>query len=78
MHQCGDDEKTNCLQALTSYRDSLVDCINVASNTMSKELPSHKLLTIEALLIIQVHARDILTDLIENKVDRDNNSNLGI
>lgn len=59
---------SNALNALTSYRHSLVECINIASNTMSKELPNHKLLTIEALLTIQVHSRDILSDLIENKV----------
>lgn len=35
---------------------------------MSKELPNHKLMTIEALLTIQVHSRDILSDLIENRV----------
>lgn len=58
----------NVLQSLSAYRNNLIECVNIASNTMSKELPTFKLSTIEALLTIQVHSRDILTGLIENKV----------
>lgn len=59
---------SNVLESLNAYRESLIEGVNTASNMMSKELPNHKLLTVEALLTIQVHARDILTGLVENKV----------
>lgn len=70
MHQQQDADKTNIIDALDSFRDSLIECINIASNTMSKDLPNYKLMTIEALLTIQVHSRDILSGLIENKVSQ--------
>lgn len=66
--KCLESQEINCHEALEDYRESLIDCINLASNTMSKDLPNYKLMTIEALLTIQVHSRDILTGLIENKV----------
>jgi len=55
-------------EALKEFCNDLVESINVAASLISKELPSHKVLTIEALLTIEVHSRDVLNGLIENKV----------
>lgn len=55
-------------EALKMYRENLINSINIAATIMGKALPSYKLLTIEALLTIEVHSRDTLTSLIENKV----------
>jgi hypothetical protein len=65
---------TSCLsnekptQALEKYYADLMNTINMAASVMSKELPNHKSLTLEALLTIEVHSRDTLTGLINNKV----------
>ena len=59
---------TDSNSALNEYYQNLIGTINMAASTMSKELLSYKTLTIEALLTIEVHSRDILSDLIQNKV----------
>jgi dynein heavy chain len=58
----------NSNEALKTYHTSMVSLINVVANLISKESVMHKLLTIEALITIEVHSRDILTGLIHNKI----------
>jgi dynein heavy chain len=58
----------NPAEALGKYYSDLINTINMAASVMSKELSNDKTLTIEALLTIEVHSRDTLTDLIKNKV----------
>ena len=54
--------------SLKDYLSDHIRAINTVTEVATKETINHKLLTAEALLIIEVHARDILTNLIENKV----------
>lgn len=58
----------NTTDALSKYYDDLINLINLAASVMSKELVYYKTLTIEALLTIEVHSRDTLIGLINNKV----------
>ncbi len=53
---------------LKTYQTSMINMINFVANMVSKETVMHKLLTIEALITIEVHSRDILTGLIQNKI----------
>lgn len=61
-------ESNSALERLGSYRKNLVLSINEAASVISKELTNYKTLTVEALLTIEVHSRDTLSSLIENKV----------
>jgi dynein heavy chain len=63
-------------EALKEYCNDLVESINIAASLISKSLPSHKVLTIEALLTIEVHSRDILDGLIEQKVTKIKNKRI--
>ncbi len=54
--------------SLKTYRSNLIDSIKIVAQMASKDLPLHKQLTIEALITIQVHSRDILTGLVEKNV----------
>jgi dynein heavy chain, axonemal len=56
------------LQSLELFRTKLISSINSAANMASKDIPSYKVQSIEALLTIDVHSRDILTSLINNKI----------
>lgn len=58
----------NATESLNKYYSDLIQAINSAASLMSKELSNYKTLTIEALLTIEVHSRDTLTELIEKKV----------
>lgn len=55
-------------KALTASLDHMIETINTEARLISKELPNYKVLTIEALLTIEVHSRDVLQDLISNNV----------
>lgn len=55
-------------RALESFKNQLITSINLAANMASKDIPSFKVQSIEALLTIDVHSRDILTSLINNKI----------
>lgn len=55
-------------EALKEYRTTLIEAINTVANIASKDLANHKLLTIEALITIEVHSRDILSSLIQNSI----------
>ena len=53
---------------LELYMVNLVTAINSVTTLVSEELPSNKLMSIEALLTLDVHSRDILASLISQKV----------
>jgi dynein heavy chain, axonemal len=57
---------------LRNCMHNLINHINSVANIVSSELEGYKLLTIEALLILEVHSRDILAGLIENNVNNFN------
>ncbi|XP_023930267.1 dynein heavy chain 6, axonemal [Lingula anatina] len=57
-------------KAMMSIQDNLVETLNVLAGLVSTNLASHKRLSIEALLIITVHNRDIVADMIDNKVTK--------
>jgi dynein heavy chain len=57
-------------KSLKTYFDELVSGLNKVASMNSKDLPNYKLLTIEALITIEVHSRDILYDLIEQKINK--------
>lgn len=63
---CFESEDSN--ESLKKYSENLIDLINDAAGVMSKQLTNYKSLTIEALLTIEVHSRDTLTGLINNKI----------
>jgi dynein heavy chain len=54
--------------ALKTYQTSLISSINVVANMIAKESVLHKMLTIEAVITIEVHSRDILTTLIQEGI----------
>lgn len=58
----------NATESLNKYYNQLIQTINSAASVMSKELVNYKTLTMEALLTIEVHSRDTLTELINKKV----------
>jgi dynein heavy chain len=58
------------LNNLKSYYTELITSLNKVANINTKDLPNYKLLTIEALITIEVHSRDILLDLIEQKINK--------
>jgi dynein heavy chain len=56
---------------LKKYYERLVESINIVANigsSLSGDMPNHKNLTIEALLTLEVHSRDVLTSLIEANI----------
>lgn len=53
---------------LRKYYERLVESINIVASVMSADMPNHKILTIEALLTLEVHSRDILTGLIDANI----------
>ncbi len=53
---------------LELYKVNLIAAINSLTSLVSEELPSNKLMSIEALLTLDVHSRDILASLITQKV----------
>lgn len=58
----------NAYDSLVGYREELINSINIAASLMSQNLTNHKIMTIEALLTIEVHSRDTLSNLIDNQV----------
>lgn len=53
---------------LKEYHEVLIEYLNTVTSFVSHEMPQYKLLTVENLLTIQVHARDILSGLIDKNV----------
>jgi dynein heavy chain, axonemal len=60
------DAKPN--ESLRNYLKNLIDYLNSVTNIVSNEMPISKILTVENLLTIEVHARDILNGLIDYNV----------
>jgi dynein heavy chain len=56
------------VEALESYKVALMGTIRTAANSAAKDIAFHKLQTLEALITLDVHSRDILDSLIANKV----------
>jgi len=65
-------ESPNPSSALATYQKNLIAFINSAASVISTELTTYKTLTVEALLTIEVHSRDTLSSLIDNKISRTN------
>lgn len=63
-------------EALIRIRDQMVTTINKVCALVFTELEETKLLTVEALLTLQVHWRDIFEVLIQNNVRRQNKSSI--
>ena len=53
---------------LIELRDKVVRMLNMLAGLMSANLVMYKRLSINALLTIDVHNRDIIFDMIENKI----------
>jgi hypothetical protein len=60
--------KDSPVTELELYKVNLIGAINSLTSLVSEELPSYKLMSIEALLTLDVHSRDILASLITQKV----------
>lgn len=60
--------KSDFIQNLENYKSDLITSINKVASLIVQDLPVFKLMSIEALLTLDVHSRDILTALIQNKV----------
>ncbi|XP_070577565.1 LOW QUALITY PROTEIN: dynein axonemal heavy chain 6-like [Ptychodera flava] len=54
--------------SLTLTRDKLVGHLNTLARMVAKPLSSYQTMSVEALMTIDVHARDILSNMIELKV----------
>ncbi|XP_022090728.1 dynein heavy chain 6, axonemal-like isoform X2 [Acanthaster planci] len=63
-------ESTNSGSSLIETRDKLVFRLNTLAGMVTKPLSSYQRHSVEALITIVVHARDILNRLIEEKVRR--------
>jgi dynein heavy chain len=61
--------KEDAVESLESCRKQMVESINSVASLVSQEMASYKHLSIEALLTMDVHSRDILSLLIEKKVE---------
>ncbi len=53
---------------MEEFKLNLIQAINTVASLVSKEIATFKLMSIEALLTLDVHSRDILSGLIMNKV----------
>ena len=62
----GDDPMT----LLIEMRDKVIGMLNMLAGLMSANLVMYKRLSINALLTIDVHNRDIIFDMIENKISQ--------
>ncbi|XP_063958044.1 dynein axonemal heavy chain 6-like isoform X2 [Lytechinus pictus] len=55
-------------KALMESRDRLVDRLNILAGMVTKPLTHHKRNSVEALMVIMVHSRDIVNNLIDGKI----------
>ena len=68
VNQTFDSETTDVDSALVQIRDQMITTINQVCSLVFVQLESTKLLTVEALLTLQVHWRDIFEMLIRHHV----------
>ncbi|KAF6034189.1 DNAH14 [Bugula neritina] len=66
MCKCFADYK--CVEAMQTYREEMISILNQLTELVSTDLISYKRLSVEAMLTIQVHNRDIVTSLIESGI----------
>ena len=53
---------------MEKYQGEMISSLNDLAELVSTDLPSYKRLSIEALLTIQVHNRDIISSLIQSQI----------
>lgn len=68
VNQTFDSPSTDVDSALVQIRDQMIATINKVCSLVLIQLESTKLLTVEALLTLQVHWRDIFDMLIQHHV----------
>ena len=68
MNQALDSSSDDVDDSLTKIRDEIITTINRVCSLVFIDLEETKLLTVEALLTLQVHWRDIFDVLIQNHV----------
>ena len=68
VNQTFDSSSTDVDSALVQIRDQMITTINKVCSLVLIQLESTKLLTVEALLTLQVHWRDIFDMLIRHHV----------
>ena len=66
VNKCFADYK--CTEAMSSYESEMVSSLDQLAELVSTDLISYKRLSVEALLTIQVHNRDIITSLIKSNI----------
>ena len=62
--------QSSARDALINLRDAMVKTLNTLAGLVSTNLLPHKRLSINALLTIDVHNRDILNSMIDNMITR--------
>lgn len=66
ISKCFADYK--CTQAMQKYMEKMISTLNQLAELVSTEMSSYKRLSIEALLTVQVHNRDIIASLIQSEI----------
>lgn len=66
VNKCFADYK--CAEALTAYQGEMIESLDQLAELVSTNLISYKRLSVEALLTIQVHNRDIISSLIKSGI----------
>ena len=66
MSKCFADYK--CMTAMQTYREDMISSLNKLAELVSTDLSSFKRLSVEALLTVQVHNRDIISSLIQSEI----------
>ena len=55
---------------IRKIRDELLETLNMLANLVTSNLVPHKRMAINALLTVDVHNRDILNSMVENRIAR--------
>ena len=58
------------LSQIRNIRDNMLETLNMLANLVTSNLVPHKRMAINALLTIDVHNRDILNSMVENRITR--------
>lgn len=66
MSKCFADYK--CGQAMQTYKEEMISSLNQLAELVSTDLINYKRLSMEALLTVQVHNRDIISSLIQSDI----------